>query len=70
MVKMVKQTLKKMLGRSTLNYDEMNTLFVEVERVINSCPIRYVYDDKEAVSYALTPSHLSNGRSISTIPNC
>ena len=70
MVKMVKQTLKKMLGRSTLNYDEMNTLLVEVERVINSRPITYVYDDKEAVSYALTPSHLINGRSISTVPNC
>ena len=70
MVKMVKQILKKMLGRSTLNYDEMNTLLVEVVRVINSRPITYVYDDKEAVSYALTPSHLINGRSISTIPNC
>ena len=70
MVKIVEQTLKKMLGRSMLNYDEMNTLLVEVEKVIISRPIMYVYGDKEAVSYALTPSHLINGRSISTIPNC
>ena len=70
MVKMVKRTLKKTLDRSTLNYEEMNTLLVEVERVINSRPITYVYDDKEAVSNALTPSYLINGRSISTIPNC
>ena len=70
MAKMVKQTPKKTLGRSTLNYDEMNTLLVEIERVINSRPIKFVYDDKEAVSYALTPSHLINGRSVSTIPNC
>ena len=61
MVKMVKQTVKKMLRTSMLNYDEMNTLLIEVERVMNSCPITYVYDDKEAVSYALTPSHLING---------
>ena len=70
MVKMVKRTLRKTLDRSTLNYEEMNTLLVEVERVINSRPIAYVYDDKEAVSYALTPSYLINGRSISTISNC
>ena len=69
MVKMVKQALKKTLGRSTLSYDEMNTVLVEVERVINSRPITSIYDDREAISYALTPSHLINGRSISTIPS-
>jgi hypothetical protein len=69
MVKMVKQAFKKTLGRSTLSYDEMNTVLVEVERVINSRPITYIYDDREAISYALTPSHLINGRSISTIPS-
>jgi hypothetical protein len=69
MVKMVKQALKKTLGRSTLSYDKMNTVLVEMERVINSRPITYVYDDREALSYALTPSYLINGRSISTIPS-
>ena len=71
MVKMVKQALKKTLGRSTLSYDEMNTVLVEVERVINSRPITYIYDDREAtcIVYALTPSRLINGRSISTIPS-
>ena len=69
MVKIVKQTIKKILGRSTINYDEMNTILVEVERVFNSRPITYVYDDQEVVSYALTPSHLINGRPISTTSN-
>jgi hypothetical protein len=57
--------------RQIFSYDEMNTVLVEVERVINSRPITYIYDDREAtcIGYALTPSHLINGRSISTIPS-
>ena len=32
----VKQSLRKVLGRSTLNFDQLNTLLVEVEGVVNS----------------------------------
>ena len=70
---MVKQALERILGRSTLCFDEMNTVLVEVEvkveRVSNARPITYVYNDQESIPYALTPSHLMNGRSMSTIPS-
>ena len=68
-VKMVKQALDRILGRSTLCFDETNTVLVEVERVSNARPITYVYNDQQSIPYALTPSHLMNGRSMSTIPS-
>ena len=66
---MVKQALERILGRSTLCFDETNTVLVEVERVSNARPITYVYNDQQSIPYALTPSHLMNGRSMSTIPS-
>lgn len=43
---------------SVLNCDELNTLLVEIESVINSRPITYVYNDEDSNSYPLTPSDL------------
>ena len=45
-----------------LNYDELRTLLIEVEGVINARPLTYVYDDNESVLYPLTPSDLIYGR--------
>ena len=61
--------MKKSLGRTTLSYDELNTLLVEVESVINSRPLTYVEDDQDGVSYTLSPSHLINGRRVTNTPN-
>ena len=69
MVGSVKKCLRKIIGRSILRYDELNTLLVEVEGIVNSRPISYVYDDSEGVSYALTPAHLIYGRRITTVPS-
>ena len=69
LVQSIKRPLKKVLGRSTLNFDELNTVLVEIESVINSRPITYVYDDKDSNSCPLTPSDLIYGRRISTNPN-
>ena len=55
---------KKTVGRSTLTLEELNTVLIEIEAVINARPITYVYDDEESVSYPLTPSQLINGRQI------
>ena len=46
----------------------MNTILTEVEGVINSRPITYVFDDKEGISYPLTPSHHANGRNLLHLP--
>jgi len=55
MVKSVKQPLKKTVGRSTLDYDELQTAVVEIEAIVNARPLTYVYDDEESVSTPLTP---------------
>lgn len=52
----VKQPLKKSLGRSTLNNEELHTILEEMECIVNARPITYVYDNEESVSYPLTPS--------------
>ena len=50
-------------------YDQLNTLLVEIEGIINSRPLTYLADDQDGVSSSLSPSHLINGRRITTISN-
>ena len=61
--------MKKSLGRTTLTYDELNTLLVEIESVVNSRPLTYVEDDQDGLSYTLSPSHLINGRRVTNTAN-
>ena len=68
LVRSVKIVLKKIIGRSTLDYDELSTVLIEIG-VINTRPITYVYDDEESVSYALSPSQLIYGRRLGSSPN-
>lgn len=69
LIQSVKRCLKKSIGRTTLSYDELNTLLIEVESVINSRPLTYVEDDQDGVSFTLSPSHLVNGRRVTNTPN-
>ena len=69
LVRSVKCPLKKVLGRSSLMYDELNTIIIEIESLINARPITYVFDDQESVSYALSPSQLLYGRRLTSMPN-
>ena len=66
LVKSVKLSLKKCLRNARLNYDELSTTLVEVEAVLNSRPLTYVYDEFEE---PLTLSHLVIGRRILSIPS-
>jgi hypothetical protein len=68
-VRSIKRPLKKVIGRTSLSFDELRTLIVEIEGLLNARPITYVYDDTEAISYPLAPSHLVYGRRITTSPN-
>jgi hypothetical protein len=54
MVKLVKQSLRKVLGRAQLRYEEFMTVPTEIEGVLNSRPITYVYPD--LTEEPLTPS--------------
>ena len=46
LVKQVKSCLKKTLGRSKLSFDELTTILVEVEAVLNSRPLTYLYSEE------------------------
>ena len=52
--------------RSKLSFDELTTILVEVEAVLNSRPLTYLYSDD--VEEPLTPSHLVIGRRLLTLP--
>ena len=69
LVRSVKRSLKKSLGRSSLTYDQLATLIVEIEGIINSRPLTYLADDQDGISGSLSPSHLINGRRLTTISN-
>lgn len=69
LIQSVKRCMKKSLGRTTLSYEELNTLLVEIESVVNSRPLTYVEGDEDGVSYTLSPSHLINGRRVTDTPN-
>ena len=64
MVGLVKRILRKILGNALLNKDEMHTVLVEVEGILNSRPLTYIYEDEFNVDI-LTPSHLMFGRRLS-----
>lgn len=60
MVRCTKSSLKKTLGGARLNYEELLTVLIDVEAVLNSRPLTYIYDDE--IEEVLTPSHLMIGR--------
>ena len=67
MVKSAKRCLKKAIGRNSLTHDELLTLVVEVEAVLNSRPLSYV--SSEDVTEPLTPSHLLTGYRVLSLPD-
>ena len=65
MVRSVKRCLKKVLRNARLTYEELLTLLIRVEGVLNSRPLTYVYPNQDE---PLTPSHLVLGKRILTVP--
>ena len=56
MVRSIKNTLNKVVGISSLDYEQLNTVLVEIENVINSRPLTYMND--ENLDESLTWYHL------------
>ena len=62
LVKCVKRCLKKMVGQAKLSTDELLTVLLEVEMVLNSRPLTVV--SAEDMEEPLTPSQMIVGRRI------
>ena len=67
MIKSTKRCLRKVVGRAKLYYDELSTVLVEIEAVINSRPLTYL--SAEDLDEPLTPSHFLCGRRILSLPD-
>ena len=63
LVQSTKRCLRKSLGKSMLTYEELLTVLVEIECVLNSRPLCYIYND--SVDDVITPSHLFGRRLLS-----
>ena len=53
---MTKKSLRKSLGKIHVTFNELRTLIVETEAVLNSRPLTYLGDDIES-GCAITPGH-------------
>ena len=67
MVQSTKRCLRKMVGKASLNHDELVTAVAEIESIINSRPLSYILagDTEEP----LTLSHLLLGRRVLNLPD-
>ena len=57
---LVKRSLRKILWRAKLSYEEVEPILIEIEGILDSRTLGYVYDDN--FEEPLTPSHLMFGR--------
>ena len=65
MVGLTKKCLRKVLGKARLWFEELETVLVEAEGVINDRPLSYI--DTDTTLEALTPNHLIFGRRLLVI---
>ena len=64
MVQVVKRSLRKILPKSKLTYEELLTVIFEIKSVANSRLLCYVYDD--SIEKVITSPHLLLGRHVLT----
>ena len=66
MVGFLKRILRKILANARLDYEELLTVVTEVESILNSRPISYVYT--EETEEPICPSHLVTGKRLTALP--
>ena len=62
LVKSAKELLRKELLHTRLTFEEMQTVLVEVEQILNNRPLTYAYPND--LECCLTPNHLLYGRNL------
>lgn len=67
LVRSVKTCLKKVLGRASLNFEEMCTVLTEVEATLNSRPLTFVHNEVDEPQ-PLTPAHFLVGKRLTSLP--
>lgn len=66
-MKSVKHHLRRIIGDTTLTYEEMSTLLCQVEACLNSRPLSPISSDPSDLA-PLTPGHFLVGESMTAIP--
>ena len=67
LVRSVKRCLKKTISGARLTYEELLTVVIEVEMILNCRPLSFV--SSEDFEEPLTPSHLLCGRRLMSLPD-
>lgn len=69
LIGLMKQLLRKVLGRASLSYEELSTVLCDCEAIVNSRPLTYISNDpKELVP--LTPAMFLRDLEESGVPDC
>lgn len=63
----MKHHVRRIIGDSTLTYEEMSTLLAQVEACLNSRPLQALSDDLDDIT-ALTPGHFLVSSAINAVP--
>lgn len=66
-IKSVKTHLKRITGNSLLTFEEITTLLVQIEGLLNSRPMFAISDDVNDLNF-LTPSHFLIGTNLTALP--
>lgn len=67
LVRSVKTCLRKVVGKASLHYEEIETILTEVEAVVNSRPITFTHTSSEE-PVPLSPSHFLIGQRLTALP--
>lgn len=66
-MKSTKYHLLRVLGDTVLTFEELTTILVQIEAILNSRPLCPLSDDADDYT-ALTPGHFLIGEALSTVP--